>query len=72
MNGLTDDVRADLERLRRALAGGDGAELTAAMAALDARVRRGGEGMDPQLRHFLAQRSYVKAFRHAGLEGAAA
>ncbi|MDQ8202007.1 hypothetical protein [Pelagicoccus sp. SDUM812003] len=54
-------MKADLERLQRGIESGDGDAVKKSIASLDKTLSDHRRAIDPQLKHFLKNRSYQKA-----------
>ncbi len=64
-------VREELEKMKRAVARGDGDGIASALSRLDEIVRTERDRLPPRLVHFLERRSYEKAGSFLDEEAAA-
>lgn len=63
---MEDQIKASLIKLMSAINSADGQTTVDEMARLDEYVARGRTGLNPQLVHFLQNRSYAKALQLLG------
>lgn len=56
-----EELKTVLESLQRAIAAGDGAGVSSSLASLDLALETRRRELDPQLKHYLRNRSYEKA-----------
>lgn len=59
-------IKEALIRLHVGIKNSDGGEVSEALSVLDGLLAAHGPGISPQLRHFLAGRSYAKALAYLG------
>lgn len=58
---IQEQIKESLRKLQNSIEGADGAGIRECMGQIDLALKEHRREIDPQLRHFLKNRSYVKA-----------